>query len=115
MSSPRRLTAVAATLVVAQLIVRSWIVARGDFYWDDLILIGRASSAPILSWDLLGEPHDGHFMPGAFLVAGLTTLVAPLQWWLPAATLVIASVGVGAALTFAYGVPETRRAPAVVG
>lgn len=77
-------------LIAAQLVVRTVLVARGDFYWDDLVLIGRASSHPILSWDFLGHSHDGHFMPGAFLVAGLTTLVAPVQWWLPAATLVLA-------------------------
>lgn len=84
-----RIAIAATVLIVAQAVVRAVLVARGDFYWDDLIIIGRASSHPILSWDYLGHSHDGHLMPGAFLLAGLTTLVAPLQWWLPAATLVV--------------------------
>ena len=88
MSSARKITVLAATLMVAQLIVRSWIVASGDFYWDDLVLVGHAVS-PILSWDFLGTAHDGHFMPGAFLTVGVTTLIAPLEWWLPAVTLVV--------------------------
>ncbi|GAA4738683.1 hypothetical protein [Gordonia alkaliphila] len=79
----------AIVLIVAQLVVRVVLVARGDFYWDDLIIIGRASSSPILSWEYLGHSHDGHFMPGAFLLAGITTVLAPLQWWLPALTLVL--------------------------
>ncbi|MFT4087123.1 MAG: hypothetical protein QM658_08185 [Gordonia sp. (in: high G+C Gram-positive bacteria)] len=116
----------ATTLIVAQIVIRAWMVARGDFYWDDLVLIGRASSHPILSWDYLGYDHDGHFMPGAFLVAGITTLIAPVQWWLPAATLVVlqalasvavwrmiraiapaATVGALAALAFYLFVPMT--------
>lgn len=88
-SAAARTAIVATVLIVAQLVVRAVLVARGDFYWDDLILIGQASSHSILSWDYLGNSHDGHFMPAAFLVAGLTTVVAPVQWWLPAATLVV--------------------------
>lgn len=84
-----RLALGAIVLIVAQLVVRVVLVARGNFYWDDLILIGRASSTPILSWEYLGHSHDGHFMPAAFLVAGVTTVLAPLQWWLPALTLVL--------------------------
>ncbi|WP_132993174.1 DUF3488 domain-containing protein [Gordonia zhaorongruii] len=89
MFQARRITAFAVALIVAQLIVRTWLVARGHFYWDDLILISRASSHPILSWEFLGHSHDGHFMPAAFGVAGLSTLIAPVQWWLPAITLVV--------------------------
>ncbi len=89
MLDARKITAVAAALVVAQTIVRAWLVIRGDFYWDDLILISQASTHNVLSWDYLGQSHDGHLMPAAYLVAGLSTIVAPVQWWLPAATLVI--------------------------
>ncbi|MFM9377541.1 hypothetical protein [Gordonia sp. VNK21] len=89
MARPTRTTVAAATLIVAALIVRTIVAARGDFYWDDLILIGRSTDHPVLSWGYLGHSHDGHFMPGAFLIAGLSTLAAPLQWWLPALTLVL--------------------------
>ncbi|MGC5249090.1 hypothetical protein ACPXB3_19435 [Gordonia sp. DT219] len=64
-------------------------VATGNFYWDDLILIGRASTMPILSWDYLGHSHDGHFMPAAFLVAGISTVLAPVHWVAPAITLLV--------------------------
>ncbi|MBM7367444.1 hypothetical protein [Gordonia hydrophobica] len=89
MITARRAGAVAVALIAAQLVVRAVLVAWGDFYWDDLVLIGRASSHSIVSWDYLAHSHDGHFMPGAFLVAGVSTLIAPVQWWLPAATLVV--------------------------
>ncbi|MFT4043926.1 MAG: hypothetical protein QM673_12265 [Gordonia sp. (in: high G+C Gram-positive bacteria)] len=74
--------------IAVQLVIRVWLVATGNFYWDDLILIGRASTHPIMSWDYLGHSHDGHFMPAAFLVAGVSTLIAPLDWLIPALTLV---------------------------
>ena len=38
-------TLAAIVLTVAALVVRGWLVATGNFYWDDLILIGRASSS----------------------------------------------------------------------
>lgn len=79
----------AIVLIVAHLVVRAWLVATGNFYWDDLVLIGRASTVPVWSWEYLGHSHDGHFMPAAFLVAGLSTLAAPVNWVVPAITLVI--------------------------
>ncbi|MFW0795712.1 hypothetical protein AAFP30_18010 [Gordonia sp. CPCC 205515] len=89
MLSRRTVSSVAIALIVAQLVLRGWLALTGNFYWDDLILIGRASSHPILSWDYLGHSHDGHFMPGAFLVAGITTVLAPVQWLPPALTLLL--------------------------
>lgn len=80
---------IAAALIVLQVAVRAWLAARGSFYWDDLILIGRASDGSIFSWDHLMHDHDGHLMPAAFLVAGITTEVAPLNWAIPAVTLVV--------------------------
>jgi hypothetical protein len=80
---------------------------RSQFGHDD---DRRADLAPddavgefIGVWRLLG---DGGAMGGPVVVGALADLLT-----LPLATLAIASVGVGAALTFAYGVPETRRAP----
>ncbi|GAB34418.1 hypothetical protein GOOTI_108_00100 [Gordonia otitidis NBRC 100426] len=76
-------------LIVAHLVIRAWLVATGNFYWDDLVLIGRASTQSVWSWDYLGHSHDGHFMPAAFLVAGISTLAAPVNWLVPAVTLVV--------------------------
>lgn len=85
---PRPLV-VALLLVAAQLVVRAVVVARGGFYWDDLILIGRAGTHPLLSTELLAYDHDGHLMPAAFLTAGLLTELAPLRWWPAACSLLL--------------------------
>lgn len=88
--SPRRhVLAVALALILLQTIVRTVVAATGEFYWDDLILVGRAGSYPLLSDEFLRYDHDGHLMPAAFLVAGIATAIAPLEWWPAAASLVI--------------------------
>ncbi|WP_072691139.1 hypothetical protein [Rhodococcus marinonascens] len=85
---PTRVLQVAAVLITAQLLVRAWVAGRGGYYWDDLILVGRSASVPLFSGDLLLYDHDGHLMPGAFLVAGVVTRIAPYQWILPMLTMV---------------------------
>src|SRR4029079_8974525 len=62
---------------------------RGYFYWDDLILTGRAGTQGLLSTGYLFDDHGGHVMPGAFLVAGGITRLAPLNWIGPAVSLVV--------------------------
>lgn len=76
-------------LIVAQLAVRAVVAFGGYFYWDDLILIGRAGTHPLLSPSYLFDDHDGHVMPGAFLVAGALSKMWPLQWAAPAVSLVV--------------------------
>ncbi|MGZ4616138.1 MAG: hypothetical protein ACXV4A_11295 [Actinomycetes bacterium] len=87
--TPVHVTRLALGLVVCQLLLRAYVAARGNFYWDDLILTGRAGSLPLWSSDFLLYDHDGHFMPAAFLTAGLVTRLAPLQWALPVVSLVL--------------------------
>ncbi|MFC4603422.1 hypothetical protein [Rhodococcus kronopolitis] len=84
-----RVLQVAAALVALQLLVRGVVAARGYYYWDDLILTGRAGTMSLLSPEFLLYDHDGHFMPAAFLVAGIANTLAPYQWALPALILVI--------------------------
>jgi hypothetical protein len=79
----------AVALVVAQLVVRAVLAFRGYFYWDDLILIGKAGTEGLLSPSYLFDDHDGHVMPAAFLVAGAITRLAPLVWTGPAISLVV--------------------------
>jgi hypothetical protein len=79
----------AAALIAAQLVVRAVLAFRGYFYWDDLILTGRAGTQSLLSPAYLFDDHDGHVMPGAFLVAGGITRLAPLNWIGPAISLVV--------------------------
>jgi hypothetical protein len=79
----------AAALIAVQLVVRAVLAFRGYFYWDDLILTGRAGTQGLLSPTYLFDDHDGHVMPGAFLVAGGITRLAPLNWIGPAISLVV--------------------------
>ena len=79
----------AAVLVAVQLLIRGVLAFRGYFYWDDLILVGRASTHGLLSPSFLFDDHDGHVMPAAFLVAGAITRLAPLNWLGPAISLVV--------------------------
>jgi hypothetical protein len=79
----------AVALIAVQLVIRAVLAFRGYFYWDDLILIGRAGTHGLLSPSYLLDDHDGHVMPAAFLVAGAITRVAPLNWTGPAISLVV--------------------------
>ena len=79
----------AAALIALQLAVRAVVAFHGYFYWDDLILIGRAGTQNLLSPEYLFDDHDGHVMPGAFLLAGGITRLAPLEWAWPALSLVV--------------------------
>jgi len=81
--------AVAAALIGLQLIVRAVLAFGGYFYWDDLILVGRAGTQPLLSSANLFTDHDGHVMPAAFLLGGAITRLAPLVWAGPAVSLVV--------------------------
>lgn len=76
-------------LIAAGLVVRAVVAFGGYFYWDDLILIGRAGTHPLLSPAYLFDDHDGHVMPGAYLVAGALSKLWPLQWAAPATSLVV--------------------------
>lgn len=79
----------AIALIAVQLVVRAVLAFKGYFYWDDLILIGRAGTQNIFSPGYLFDDHDGHVMPAAFLVAGIITHLAPLNWTVPAISLVV--------------------------
>ncbi|MCG7594443.1 hypothetical protein [Mycobacterium sp. PSTR-4-N] len=94
-----RWVARAAVAVIAlHLAVRAVLAFGGYFYWDDLILVGRAGTQPLLSPGYLFDDHDGHVMPGAFLVAGLITRVAPLNWIGPAISLLVLALVASVAL-----------------
>jgi len=90
--------AAAVVLIVVQLVVRAILAFGGYFYWDDLILVGRAGTQDLLSTSYLFDDHDGHVMPGAFLVAGLITRAAPLVWAWPAVSLVVLQLLVSLAM-----------------
>ncbi len=76
-------------LIALHLVIRAVLAFGGYFYWDDLILVGRAGTQSLFSPGYLFDDHDGHVMPGAFLVAGAITRAAPLNWVGPAVSLVV--------------------------
>src|SRR3954468_25037517 len=79
----------AIVLIAVQLVIRAILAFKGYFYWDDLILVGRAGTQRLFSPGYLLDDHDGHVMPAAFLVAGVITHLAPLNWVGPAISLVV--------------------------
>jgi hypothetical protein len=79
----------AAALIAVQLVIRAVLAFSGYFYWDDLILVGRAGTHGLLSPSYLFDDHDGHVMPAAFLIAGAITRLAPLNWVGPAISLLV--------------------------
>lgn len=81
--------AIAAALIAVQLGIRAVLAFGGYFYWDDLILIGKAGTHNLLSPSYLFDDHDGHVMPAAFLVAGAIIRLAPLNWTGPAVSLLV--------------------------
>ena len=85
--SARRVPVIAAALLVAAMVVRGLLAFGGYFYWDDLILVGRAGTTDLVSPAFLFDDHDGHVMPGGFLLGGLITRAAPLVWFWPALSL----------------------------
>ncbi len=79
----------AAALIGLHMIVRTIVAFGGYFYWDDLILVGRAGTQSLVSPAYLFTDHDGHVMPAAFLLGGTITRLAPLVWTWPAVSLVV--------------------------
>lgn len=79
----------AVALIAVQLAVRAVLAFGGYFYWDDLILIGKAGTHNLLAPSYLFDDHDGHVMPGAFLLAGTIIRLAPLDWTWPAVSLLM--------------------------
>src|ERR1700730_1252724 len=104
-----RVGLVAGLLIVLQLVVRAVLAFRGYFYWDDLILTGRAGTQNIFSASYLFDDHDGHVMPAAFLLAGAITRLAPLNWVGPAISLVVLQLLASLALLRALHVILGRR------
>ncbi|WP_156745337.1 hypothetical protein [Mycobacterium sp. 1165178.9] len=88
-TGPPYIAALAVALIAVQLVVRAVLAFGGYFYWDDLILIGKAGTHNLLAPSYLFDDHDGHVMPGAFLVAGTIIRLAPLNWTWSAVSLVV--------------------------
>ncbi|MCV7395897.1 hypothetical protein [Mycobacterium paraseoulense] len=88
-TGPPYIVAAAVALIAIALGIRATLAFGGYFYWDDLILIGKAGTHNLLSPAYLFDDHDGHVMPGAFLLGGAIVRLAPLNWTWPAISLVV--------------------------
>ena len=92
------LVALCVLVVVASAAVRTWVAAAGWFYWDDLILHGRAAAQPLPDPAFLFADHDGHLMPGGMALTWVAAHVAPLDFRMPLAQIAVLQVIAGAAL-----------------
>ena len=90
--------AAAVALIGLNLLLRAALAFGGYFYWDDLIIVGRAGTQPLLSVGYLFSDHDGHVMPAAFLLGGVLTRLAPLVWFWPALSLLVLQLTASLAL-----------------
>ncbi|HBD22249.1 MAG TPA: hypothetical protein DC059_06645 [Dietzia sp.] len=88
----------ACALVVAATAVRTWVAAAGWFYWDDLLLHGRAAAQAFPDPAFLFADHDGHLMPGAMALTWVAAHVAPLDFRVPLVQIALLQLVAGAAL-----------------
>ncbi|MEK0371867.1 hypothetical protein [Corynebacterium mastitidis] len=87
---PAKKTAALLALLLAGVGLRTAVAARGWFYYDDLTLYAQAREHRLPDLGLLFSPHDGHLMPGSWLVEWALAHGAGLSW--PAA---VTALGVG--------------------
>lgn len=102
----------AAVLIALQLAVRGYVLARGNFYWDDVAFIGRASR-PLTDLGAWFVDYDGHFMPGTLFAAAAITKAAPLSWPAAAASILVLQL-LASVLTLRALVIIAGRRPAVL-
>ena len=94
----RLVLAACALVVVAATAVRTWVAAAGWFYWDDLLLHGRAAAQAFPDPAFLFADHDGHLMPGAMALTWVAAHVAPLDFRVPLVQIALLQLVAGAAL-----------------
>ena len=85
-------------VVVVGVALRTVIAALGWFYWDDLTLHAQARTDGLAS--VLFRNHDGHLMPGGWLIYYGLAKFAPLAW--PPAVAVLAVLNAAACAAVAW-------------
>lgn len=87
-------------VLIAGVAVRAAVTAQGWFYWDDLTLIGTVRDVPL--HELLFTDHDGHLMPGSWLIIWLFAAVTEgFNWPLAVALLTIGNALAAGAVAYA--------------
>ena len=87
-----------AVVVAVQTIGRAWVLSGRTFYWDDFIIVGSAADADWWTPDYFLQAHDGHLAPLAFILQAVANQIAPWQWWLPAALMLLGQAAVTVAV-----------------
>jgi hypothetical protein len=103
--STHRVIVTGVVLIIAQLVFRGWAVFGSWFQFDDFAFMSRLLNKPLS--EALLEPYAGHVMPAGMLASWLNIQVDPLDFTLPAATLLamqaLASFGCLVLLVSAFG------------
>ncbi|MBW9211529.1 hypothetical protein KV100_17905 [Mumia sp. zg.B21] len=87
-SRTQKVTAVALTLIAAQLALRTWVVSDSWFFEDDFhFLSDIAAGEDDLAWYF--RPHNVHFMPLSFVLVKMVTWAGPFAWWVAAVQTVV--------------------------
>ena len=87
-----------AVIVAVQAAGRAWVLSGRTFYWDDFIIVGSAADADWWTPDYFLQAHDGHLAPLAFILQAVANQLAPWQWWLPAALMLLGQAAVTVAV-----------------
>lgn len=101
-------------MVIAATVVRTWVAAAGWFYWDDLLLHGKAAARPLPDPAFLFADHDGHLMPGGMALTWVAAHVAPLDFRVPLLQMAVLQLLAGAALARMLWVLSAGRAVLLV-
>lgn len=97
-----RAAAAAAVVVAVGVGIRVTTAAQGWFYWDDLTLLAQARQFPFPSGELLLRPHDGHLMPGSWLIIWLFgVLTEGFNWAAAVGMLAVGQVIAAGAVAYA--------------
>jgi hypothetical protein len=79
--TPARVIRICQVLIGFHMVVRAIVFGSAFFYGDDYIMQSRAARFPLLSDTFLLYEHNGHLMPGGFLLTGIAESIAPLNYW----------------------------------
>lgn len=79
--TPARVIRICQALIGFHMVVRAIVFGSAFFYGDDYIMQSRAARFPLLSDTFLLYEHNGHLMPGGFLLTGIAESIAPLSYW----------------------------------
>ncbi|HYQ63207.1 hypothetical protein [Actinophytocola sp.] len=78
--APPHLRLAAFLVAAVPVLVHASVALRGFYGQDDFIMTYRAAHADLLDPAFLFQDHNGHLVPGTYLLAWLETAIAPLNF-----------------------------------